>query len=386
MLNISVRASEQIFSESDPADCAYLVEEGWIEIYTDRAGWRQSLSLIGPGEIFGEMGVIDGSPRSATAVAAEDSRLLRITPGEFHALLGRTEPFLSELLTKLVVRFREAQRAWIEGTFLPRQESSAMGPGYTMLARHRDIAEALGRGQIVPYFQPIVDLATGRWRGFEALARWLSPQAGLLLPAEFLPLAERSGLIRRVDLAIAEQAMQVVAQHNGADAPSVNLNFSACHFRDDSLVPALERMLGNTSLAPHRVHIELTESLILDHPDRAFRIMTALSDMGLRLALDDFGTGYSSLSVLHRMPIHILKIDRTLVTGVLAAERQRNILRNVVSLAGDLGMEVVPEGIEDMEAAAALMSLGCQLGQGYLFAHPMPAAQAMAKWAMRTAA
>ncbi len=380
MMNLSVAAGDLLFREDDPADCAYLVEEGWVEIYTERTGWRQSLSLIGPGEVFGEMGIIDGSPRTATAVAAEDGKLLRITGDQFRALLGRTEPFHAELLVKLVARFREAQRAWMDGSLLPRQESSAMGPGYAMLARHRDLVDALDRGEIVPFVQPIVELSSGRWRGFEVLARWRSPGSGLLLPDDFLPLAERTGLIRRIDLHIAEHAMRAVAAVEGASPPYVNINFSAWHFRDDRLLPNLQGLLEKTGLAAGRVHVELTETLMLDDPERALRIMSGLEDIGVKLALDDFGTGYSSLSVLHRMPIHILKIDRTLVTGVLAEGRPRRVLRNVVSLAGDLGMEIVPEGIEDAETAEILQQLGCRIGQGYLFARPMPLDQAITAW------
>lgn len=384
MLNLSVAAGDLLFREDDPADCAYLVEEGWVEIYTERTGWRQSLSLIGPGEIFGEMGVIDGSPRTATAVAAEDSKLLRITVGQFKALLGRTEPFHAELLVKLVARFREAQRAWMDGSLLPRQESSEMGPGYAMLARHRDLACALDRGEIVPYLQPIVDLATGRWRGFEALARWQSPEAGLLPPSAFLPLAERTGLIRRIDLHIAECAMRAVSTITEGPLPYINMNFSAWHFKDDRLLPNICDLLEKTGLAGERVRVELTETLMLDDPDRALKIMTDLESAGVKLALDDFGTGYSSLSVLHRMPIHILKIDRALVTGVLTEGRPRRVLRNVVSLASDLGMEIVTEGIEDKETAEILRQLGCRIGQGFLFARPMPLEQAITAWRKST--
>ncbi len=380
MLNVSAAAGDLLFKEDDPADCAYLVEEGWVEIYTERAGWRQSLSLIGPGEIFGEMGVIDGSPRMATAVVTEDCKLLRITVEQFKALLGHAEPFHTELLVKLVTRFREAQRAWMDGTPLPRQESSAMGPGYATLARQRDLACALDRGEIVAHLQPIVDLTSGRWRGFEALARWQSPLSGLVLPDEFLPLSERTGLIRRIDLHIAENAMRAVAAVEDGPLPYVNINFSAWHFRDDRLVPNMVALLEKTGLPAERVRLELTETLMLDDPDRALKIMTALAEIGIRLALDDFGTGYSSLSVLHRMPIHILKIDRALVTGVLTEGRPRRILRNIIALAGDLGMEIVPEGIEDEETAEILRQLGCRIGQGFLFAKPLPMDQAIAAW------
>lgn len=255
-----------------------------------------------------------------------------------------------------------------------------MGPGYAMLAHHRDLANALDHGEIVPFLQPIVDLASGQWRGFEALARWCLPGASPLSPSEFLPLAERTGLIRRIDLHIAEHAMRAVNAIKDASLPYININFSAWHFKDDRLLQIMRDLLERTGLAAERVRIELTETLMLDDPDRALKIMTDLESLGIRLALDDFGTGYSSLSVLHSMPIHILKIDRALVSGVLTEGRPRHVLRNVVALAGDLGMDIVIEGIEDEETAKTLRQLGCRIAQGFLFARPMPVDQAIAAW------
>ena len=380
MRNLTVAAGVEIFAEGDSADCAYLVEEGWVEIFVDRQGSRHLLSLIGPGEIFGEMGVIDGSPRSASAVAAEQCRLLRITVEQFQALLGRTEPFHAELLTKVVSRFRNAQKWFLDGGAEPRLETADMGPGYAMLSAHRDLAHALDRGEIEPFLQPVVDLASGRWCGFEALARWRCPQRGIVPPVEFLPLAERTGLIRRIDFSMAEQAMRLCRSLAGDAAPYVNVNFSAWHFRDGDLVSRLNEMLQRTGMSAGCLRLELTESMMLDDPDGALRVMTGLADMGFKLALDDFGTGYSSLSVLHRMPIHVLKIDRSLIVGVLQPGRSRTILSNVLALARDLGMDVVAEGVEDRETVDALRDLGCQAAQGYLFARPMPAEEALAAW------
>ncbi len=376
-------ATRLIFSEGDAADCAYLVEEGWVEIFAELRGGRKPLSLIGPGQIFGEMGVIDGSPRSATALAATHCRLLRITIDQFQSLLGNAEPFHAELLTKLVARFRDAQRAYLTGDTGLRTETADMGPGYSMLARHRDIADALAGGEIEPFLQPIVDMASNRWCGFEALARWRSPEHGLMPPADFLPLAECTGLIRQIDLVIAERAMELCQTLNGPVRPYLNVNFSAWHFRDDSLIPQLSALIERTGFDPGRLRVELTETLMIDDPERALKVMTGLERLGFRLALDDFGTGYSSLSVLHRMPIHVLKIDRALVSGVLTRNRPRAVLCNVVALARDLGMEVVIEGVEDTATAAALLDLGCNVAQGFLFARPMPAAEAVVEWQSR---
>ncbi|HIJ63038.1 MAG TPA: EAL domain-containing protein [Rhodospirillaceae bacterium] len=377
--SIELASGVAIFSEGDAADCAFLVEEGWVEIFSMQGARRQTLSLVGPGEIFGEMAVIDGSPRSASASVAEDCRLLRIDQEQFNALLGRVEPFHAELMHKLVARFRHATRVFLQGGD-PGSFTAPVGPGYAMLAEHRDIAEAIGRGEIEPYLQPIVDLATNRWRGFEALARWRCPRRGLRQPADFLPLAERTGLIRQIDWAIARQAMLVVKDLDGHPPPYLNINFSAWHFRDGQLAPTLAALLAETGMPASRVRVELTESLMLDEPEIAMREMRDIAALGAQVALDDFGTGYSSLSVLHRMPIHVLKIDRVLMDGVTRPGRPRSVMRNLVALAADLAMEIVCEGIEDAETVAALRDLGCGLGQGYLFARPMAGEQLAAVW------
>jgi EAL domain-containing protein (putative c-di-GMP-specific phosphodiesterase class I) len=384
MLSTTVPSGTVIFREGDAADCAYLIEEGWIEIFTGDGSDRHVLALLGVGEIFGEMGVIDGAPRTASATVAENCRLIRVSAGQFHEALARSEPFHAELLRKLVQRFRASQKALIEGRRAPRLESSNVGAGYAELAQQRDISEALVRGEIEPFLQPIVDLETGRLRGFEALARWRCAKRGVVPPFDFLPLAERTGLIRLIDLAVAERALAIVAGMDASEGgPFISLNFSAWHFRDDGLVAGLKAMLLASKVAPQRVRVELTETVMIEDPDMAERNMTALSELGVHLALDDFGAGYSSMSVLARMPIDVLKIDRSLVQDILRPGRPRSVFRAIMGLAEDIGMQVVAEGIEDEATRQALLDLGCRHGQGYLFGRPLPADEAVKAWAAR---
>lgn len=375
-----VSAGQTIFHEDDLADFAYLVEDGWVEIHARKAGGIKLLSLIGPGEIFGEMGLIDGAPRSATAVAKQDCRLLRFDLEQFNALLGSNDPFHSELLGKLVARFRAAQRDFLAGTPELRSETSDLGPGYAMLARYKEVSDALDQGAIIPNFQPVIEMTTGRWLGFEAMARWRQADGSLRSPAEFVPLAERTGLIRQIDLTISRMAMEFCQSIPGDRRPMLHLNFSAWHFRDERLVAQLTDLLNTHQIDPDTIRIELTESLMLDDPDGALRVMTKLSSLGVKLALDDFGTGFSSLSVLHQMPIDVLKIDRSLILGVLQRDRSLIVLKHVLALASDLGMEIVMEGVEDAATARALVELGCEVAQGYHFAYPLAPEEAARVW------
>ena len=382
MLSRDVAAGDLIFSEGDMADSAYLIETGAVEISLGRDGIRQVLALLGPGEVFGEMGIIDNLPRSATATAAEACRLVVVSAEQIQQVVARSDPFFAELMRKLVGRLRDSQNARIKGAEPVRLHSSDLGPGYSELLRERDIAEAIIDGEIEPYLQPIVDLSEGSILGYETLARWRSERLGLMRPFDFLPLARRTGLIRRIDLTMADRAMAICSKlgERGAEAPFVCINFSAWLFQDHTLVDALRRMLDQRRLEPSRVCLDVTETMLVDDMDAAERCMDDLHDLGMRIALDDFGTGLSSLTVLHRLPFDLVKIDGSLTQGCHTSARQRGMLKGVLDLCGRLDMEVIAEGIEDVGTARTLLDLGFCMGQGLHFAPPVQAEQAMATW------
>lgn len=382
MLSREIAAGELIFSEGDAADCAYLIESGAVEITVSRGETRQVLALLGAGEVFGEMGVIDGLPRSATATAAEDCRLVAVSVEQIQQVVARSDPFFAELMRKLVGRLRDSQSALIKGDAPIRLHSSDLGPGYSELLRERDIAEAIIDGEIEPYLQPIVDLSDGSVQGYESLARWRSERLGLMRPFDFLPLARRTGLIRRIDLTMADRAMAICSKLTGRaeGEPFVCINFSAWLFQDHSLVDALRRMLDQRRLDPSRVCLDVTETMLVDDMDSAERCMDDLHDLGMRIALDDFGTGLSSLTVLHRLPFDLVKIDGSLTQGCQTSARQRGMLKGVLDLCGRLDMDVIAEGIEDAGTARTLLDLGFGMGQGLHFAPPIQAEQAMAAW------
>ena len=382
MLSRDVAAGELIFSEGDAVDSAYLIEAGAVEIALVRDGIRQVLALLGPGEVFGEMGIIDNLPRSATATAAEDCRLVVVSAEQIQQVVARSDPFFAELMRKLVGRLRDSQNAMVSGGEPVQLHSSDLGPGYSELLRERDIAEAIIDGEIEPYLQPIVDLSDGSILGYESLARWRSERLGLMRPFDFLPLARRTGLIRRIDLTMADRAMAIWSKlaGRGAEAPFICVNFSAWLFQDHSLVDALRRMLDQRQLAPSRVCLDVTETMLVDDMDAAEQTMEDLHDLGMRIALDDFGSGLSSLTVLHRLPFDLVKIDGSLTQGCQTSARQRGMLKGVLDLCGRLDMDVIAEGIEDVGTARTLLDLGFGMGQGLHFAPPIQAEQAMTAW------
>jgi diguanylate cyclase (GGDEF)-like protein/PAS domain S-box-containing protein len=244
-----------------------------------------------------------------------------------------------------------------------------------------DLRRALDRGEFAVHYQPIVDLASGRWIGLEALLRWQHPGEGIILPGEFIPLAEELGLIVPMGQWAIEQATLEVRDWRDANGLplSLSVNLSPRQFRHPGLIADIERALATAGMDASRLILEITESALMDDTELAADQVRALADLGISIAIDDYGTGYSSLGYLRRFPVDVLKIDRSFVSGLPDDEQDIAIVRNVLALAADLGLGVTAEGIETEAQRIRLLDLGCQLGQGYLFAKPMPAAAIVAE-------
>ncbi len=239
-----------------------------------------------------------------------------------------------------------------------------------------NLRRGLTQAEFEPVFQPIVTLDGRRVSGYEALMRWRHPQLGLLTPADFLGIAEESGLAEAMDWQVYEQVLAQGARLV-AEGGYLSINVGARHFRSASFVPDLLAMIQRHGFSPRHLRVEVTERTLLDDPEQARVQMVALRDAGIGIALDDFGTGYSSLSYLHQFPLDALKVDRSFVLA-LDAESRRNaqaVLRAICTLGLSLGMEVIAEGIETQEQLEILRSLGCTLGQGFLFSLPKPLAE-----------
>ncbi|UVE18026.1 EAL domain-containing protein [Pseudomonas sp. LS44] len=238
------------------------------------------------------------------------------------------------------------------------------------------LRQALDQQQLRAYFQPVIDLHSGQVIGSEALVRWQHPQRGLVPPGEFIPIAEKSGLIAAIDIWMLEQACQQLCawRAEGQAQEFVAVNISSRLFCRGELDLQVARILAATGLAPERLELEVTESAVMLDPDAALDMMRRLRQLGVHLAIDDFGTGYSSLMRLKDMPVHKLKIDQSFVRGLPHDNDDLAIARSVITLGHSLGLKVLAEGIEQPEQAELLRQLGCNMGQGYLFGRPQPAA------------
>ncbi|HEX6177706.1 MAG TPA: GGDEF domain-containing phosphodiesterase, partial [Thermoanaerobaculia bacterium] len=236
------------------------------------------------------------------------------------------------------------------------------------LQLENDLRRAIDRRELVLFYQPIVRLGTRETVGFEALVRWQHPTRGIIAPAEFIGIAEETGLIVPLGQFVIRSACLVASRL----APRyVSVNVSSRHFAQGDLLGDVRGALRECKLAPDALHIEITESVIMQQPESALAVMNEVRRLGCQIALDDFGTGYSSLSYLHRFPIDRMKIDRSFVRD---ANQKKNveIIRSIIALGRNLGIEVVAEGVETPEQEQLLMSLRCGYAQGYLFSRPAP--------------
>ncbi|WP_226505392.1 phosphodiesterase DibA [Pseudomonas sp. MWU16-30317] len=240
-----------------------------------------------------------------------------------------------------------------------------------------ELRRALQQEELRVYYQPVHDLGSGAMVGVEALVRWMHPQRGLVPPIEFIPVAEDSGLIVDIDRWVTRQACeQMVAwQAQGRALAFVAVNLSSRLFGHADLNAGFAQVLDSTGLDPALLEVEVTESAVMDDPDRALEQLHSLRALGLRLAIDDFGTGYSSLLRLKRLPVHKLKIDQGFVAGLPDDEDDIAIVRAIIALAHSMGLQVHAEGIEQPEQGEFLRRHGCELGQGYGFGRPVPPEQ-----------
>jgi EAL domain-containing protein (putative c-di-GMP-specific phosphodiesterase class I) len=250
----------------------------------------------------------------------------------------------------------------------------------TLLRTETELRRALERGELEVHYQPIVNLHDGRLSGFEALVRWNHPERGRIPPADFLPTAEETGLIVELDRwVLGSAARQLRAWRDRfphAKDLTTSVNLSMRQFSKGDLVEVVGAAVREARLEEGALCLEITESVLLEGSPRASELLDRLRQCGARLHLDDFGTGYSSLSYLHRFPVDALKIDRSFVRTMEPSGGGQEIVRAIVALAQNLDLHVIAEGVETPEHRDTLRNLRCEYGQGYLFAKPLPAAEA----------
>ena len=288
-----------------------------------------------------------------------------------------------ELFRNAQFAVKQAKLAGCPQVYEPRQATEAR----RRFSIETELRRALDKDQLKLFYQPLINLKTGNVAGFEALARWSHEDRGEISPSEFIPVAEESGLILQLGRWAMDSAAHTLAgwdRETGETLPFyVAVNLSAIQVARDNIAEVVESALRSSGLTGDRITLELTESSIVQDPARATRVFEALKALDTTVAMDDFGTGYSSLAYLQRLPIDVLKIDRSFVSGMMVDPDSVAIVRAVLSLAEALGMSTTAEGIETVELATTLAALGCASGQGYYFAQPLEASKALEYWRSR---
>lgn len=291
---------------------------------------------------------------------------------------GPDAPDVAELLRRAELAVQQAKSAGRGGVaaYGRALESDSL----SRLALEADLRNAFVRGEIEPFFQPIVNLITGAVAGFEALARWRHPHRGLVPPDEFLPLADEMGLMNELGLLMMTQSARQLAEwlkrHPTAGRLFCSVNLSVGEIERPHLVEDVARIIKESGLPRGALKLEVTEGDIMRDTAHAAEVLKALRDVGASLALDDFGTGFSSLSYLARLPFDTLKIDRYFVLTMDKDEGSAKIVKSVVNLGRDLSLEVVAEGVENADLARRLLDANCHYGQGYGYAPALPAQEA----------
>jgi diguanylate cyclase len=379
----SYSAGSHVFQQGDVDDRAYIIESGKVEISTPQG----VLAVLPESEIFGEMGLLDRGARSASAKALEDTSLIVIERQQIQTKVDNADPVLRYMLSLLLDRLRSTHRALsgqlgvhdADATALKAAKQTAVDDLHQHAIRRlkleKEIQQAVDRNEFFVVYQPIMRLTPFGIAGFEALIRWKHPERGLVSPMDFIPVAEETGLIVPIGSMVLDTALRQVerwrAKKVGPAGVTMAINLSARQFFEPSDFQAVLKQVTGSGVPTDQIKLEVTESIIMDNPERVGDILGQIKQTGSRLSLDDFGTGYSSFSYLHQYPFDVLKVDRSFVSRVVASRRNHDIVRAIVGLAHDLGMEVVAEGIERDEETDVLRQLGCEYGQGYRFAKPL---------------
>ncbi len=390
-----VQAGESIFYEGDRGDFAYIIEEGEVEIWTLVEGKHRVLNRLHPGAMFGEIALIDGQPRSASATALTDVLLTLVTKEQVNRRIQDADPLLRMLLL-MVMRyfrsetqnFRSRRQVVVPQLFLdklypdldPQKDLSfRLSEAVDLIRMENDLRTAIEQEQFKLVYQPIIHLDTQKITGFEALIRWQSPKRGFISPDHFIPLAESTSLIVPIGEWVIETGLQALNEmQRRVNYPlSMSFNIASRQIEEPNFVDFLLNVTEKYQVDPQQVKLEILERTLFDS-ERAIAWVRQCHLLGFPLVLDDFGTGYSSLQYLNEYHLNTLKIDKSFVQGMKGNNKSSSICQAIINLSETLGMTVVGEGIETLEHLQTLKDFGCTYGQGYFFAKPLPLDQAIA--------
>ena len=376
---IHVKKNEIIFKQNDEGDCAYIVESGQVLIYLTENSEEIPLSSIRPGEIFGEISLLDNQTRSASARAVENTTLHEISREQIMERVNDSDITVRFLIQILLVRFRNQNAQF--NSFKPRlsldnSSVSVYASNSTQTAIDKIklellLKKGLANKELRLYYQPIIDLETRKIIGAEALLRWHSDEE-IVMPTTFIDVLEHSSIIVSVGEWIIEQAcLDLKEFHTHHPNFVTSINISTRQILDSSFLDYLQSVTEKSSISPHNLKLEITERIMMEAV-LAIEKLKQCRELGFPISIDDFGIGFASLQYLSQMPITDIKIDRNFVKKVTLDIKIQAIVKILISLARSLNIDIVSEGIENQNELTWLKDEGVRYGQGWLFSKAIP--------------
>lgn len=390
-------AGETIFTEGSTADKAYIIESGYVEIFVGAGDDSLQLNVLGSGDIFGEMGIIDASPRSASAKALSPCRCLVVSVAQVAERIESSSPMVRLFISMSLHRNR-AYNVYLRTLANPQasqprpaviEQAYARSQQYQQILDdiklESDLQNALRNDDLSLVYQPLLNLTTGTIVGFESLLRWQCPQRGAITPQRFIALAEETSLILPMGDWILEHScadlcrVQTHLESRGQSRPDffISINISVRQFQQPDFFDRLMACTQRHGVDAQQIKLEVTERIFLNEVE-AIDSIGKCRAAGFEVSLDDFGTGYSSLNYLERCEIDCLKIDQSFIQKLCSSDRAKILVGSIIDIARQLGLPTVAEGIETPAQMAILKSMGCEIGQGFLFSRPLPLIEALA--------
>lgn len=380
----SYNSGEMIFRDGDPGDCAYLIESGEVAVQKMIQGEEVTMATFGQGEIFGEMAILDGMARSASARALSQTKLVTIYRNQLFDQLQKTNPITHLLIKILLRRIRNTtdQLAGIKSIGSPPieipdligsiRETSEIA-AIDKIRLGSELQSALNHNEFRLFYQPIVSTQTQAVLGFEALIRWQSPIRGLVPPNDFIDLLEESSLIHPVGEWIQRRAFADLNELSTRypNLPFMSLNVSVRQLENSLFPSTLQKNMSDFNIDPKRVKLEVTERLLLDGQS-GLELLKDAKELGCMVSIDDFGTGYSNFQSLTQFGFDSLKLDRGLLRGAMQNKKMNAVIRGIVAIANGLDLDLIAEGIEDADELKLVKDLGVTMAQGYYFSRPLP--------------
>ncbi len=392
------RAGETLMQEGQTGDCAYVIDSGTVEILVQRENQTIQIGTRGAGSIIGEMAMIDDKPRTATIRALEDCTVISISREDFSRRVDSADAIVKMIMHVVMARYRDLMGRTQFINFPPsqllegqEQSENIHDTALSAIKINNELKSALAKDELTLFYQPIIDLQNIKIAGFEALMRWRHPEKGLIAPGIFIPIAEESGFITEMSRWALGVSCDAIRALTAAASPALvtksppfmSVNFSVKDFSDGNFFDHVRDTLTRHATPPEQIHLEITESLLMETPEKSKDALEKCRAHGVKVSIDDFGSGYSSLSYLHYFPITTLKIDQSFIRAMSTHEASFVLVKSIIALARNLNMKVIAEGIETAEEAGIVRSLGCEECQGYWFARPMPLEEAkkfVAEW------